>query len=348
LQKLRAQNQTVEANETDYISFDLSQFAIYGQKKNHERDVWNSKPGELEMIPLHMLHIKTGCDQLLLDGILTYGNQSFYVEAVPVKFLSIGGYNDLEKHAVSDIWIQSVKGSQAGDVWYRLGNPNQEYSRYYETSLWVANLGKHFVDYLLSHADVRLAHFQNEFYKWLEEQHAHSINFQRWFRQFSSTDFRTVIAANVDHLWTEATNISAGLRHKFIWKEVDFKDLSAVRKQENVHANTKKTIVTPFVFKCFRNMYFAPTLEQREVKSPTVNAAQQARKHKMGFSTGDHVMQLLDTPPPELEPAPDPNSIRRSDVVGISKDNESAWKTKADIWFGEYSFASLFSHTNRL
>lgn len=41
-------------------------------------------------------------------------------------------------------------------------------------------------------------------------------------------DFRVAIAAHVEYLWTEATDMNDKFRRQFLWKEIDPKALRAI------------------------------------------------------------------------------------------------------------------------
>jgi DNA (cytosine-5)-methyltransferase 1 len=296
------------------------------------------------MIPLHTLRASKGTYPLLLDGVLSCGNISFYIQAVPFGPLSIGGYG-LDTHSVcDDIWIQSQHCVQNSSLrsnnrpFYRIRQPRSEYLRYHEAFLWIADLGKHFVDYLQNSTEnkrnVHFSHFESEFHAWLIRHHGRSSRVQQWLREFGQTDFRVAIAAHVEHLWTEATDMNDKLRRHFVWKEIDPKALSAIPAQISVCAQSDKTVVTPLIFDTFKNIYFVSRIETRVATNPTVKAAWRARKKALGFMADEYIPPPLNAPVPELQSVS--NSINPGDVVGVSRDTDTAWKkTKSEIWFGK-------------
>jgi DNA (cytosine-5)-methyltransferase 1 len=346
----RLQTKDQDSVADDDVIFELSDFCVYAPErktsvsKNRKPDLWDRFVGSFEMLPLHLLRANMQTYPLLFDGVLSCGDVSYYIQEVPFERLSIGGYNDMDKHSVCDIvWIQSQHCQKDASLlssnrpWYRIQQPRSEYLRYHEPFLWIADLGKHFVDYLQDNTDtktyVHFSHFEAEFHAWLISHHGQSIQFQQWLRAFGQTDFRVAIAANVEHLWTEATNINDKLRRHFVWKEMDPKALNAIPPQMSVCAKPAKTVVTPFVYECFKNIYFASMIEARVATDPIVKASQRSRKKALGFMNEGYIPALLNMPPPKIQSAP--TSINPGDVVGVSRDVESAWKkTKAEIWFG--------------
>lgn len=299
------------------------------------------------MTPLHIPRANKGTYPLLLDGVLSCGDLHYYVQAVPFGPLSIGGYGT-EIHSVNDqVWVQSQYCARHSSLsatnrpFYRIQKPRSEYARYHKAFLWVADLGKHFVDYLQYNTDeekhVYFSHFKSEFYAWIIRRHGHSNQFLQWHQGFGREDFRVAIAAHVEHLWTEATDMDDKLRRHFLWKEIDPKALNAIPTQISVCAKSDKTVVTPLIAATFKNIYFASMIETRVVADPSVKAAWRARKKALGFMTNEYTLRSWDDSKPELQVITDP--INPRDVVGIHRDTEdtqTVWgKTSSEIWFGK-------------
>jgi DNA (cytosine-5)-methyltransferase 1 len=333
------------------VEFELSDFCIYAEERNttipkkRKQGYWDKIVGGLEMIPLHSIRANKGTYPLLFDGVLSCGDRSYYVQAAPFGPLSIGGYG-LDAHSIgNDIWIQSrhcrkVLSLSSNRPFYRLQQPRSEYTRYHDAFLWIADLGKHFVDYLQYNTDnktnVRFSHFESDFHSWLIRHHGRSNQFRRWLGAFGRTDFRVAIAAHVEHLWTEAIDMNNKLRRHFLWKEVDPKALNAIPKQLSVSSKLDKTVVTPLVYETFKNIYFSSIIEARVATDPVVKTARRSRKKALGFMTGEYKSPLSINSPPDTQDVS--SSINAGDVVGISRDVEqtSAWKnTKSEIWFGK-------------
>lgn len=284
------------------------------------------------MVPLHMLKkSKALCDRLLLNGTLSIGREKYYVQGLPFEILSISGYNDLDCHSVSKMWIQTDR-AKINNVWYRLNNPSLEYARYYNPFLWIATFGKHFVDYLIYHPIIELRDFKIDFHDWIFQHHGTSIQFQQWLRQYKSTDFRVAVAAHHEFLWKEATDIDKTLRRRHIWKEVYYGMLNAITKQPNYIPSGSGTIVTPFVFDCFRDMYFARVLEPRECTNQSILDMQRSRKQALGFFTKPYLNQL---PTIAVQHRP-PKSVQQGQVVSIPRDSKTKWVDKADTWLGTW------------
>lgn len=353
--------------DTEYISFELSQFTIYQGRQSTSPEDTNDEAieperevNELQMVPLHFLKTKRGCNELVLDATVTYAGASFHLRGVPFNILSIEGYGDETYHSVANaIWIQTPFG-KGNNVWYRLATPSAEYLRFHFAFLWIADLGKHFVDYLEANSDIHLTDFRSNFHDWITVEHGQSAEFRAWIQQFGKTDFRTTIAAHIEYLWNEAGNVIRSenkLRRHHIWAEAWSNAPSyaygTISRQENTYAKktfahttiTKTgkrktstfhyTIVTPFVYNCFRGMYFGATLEERHIKSPAIRVAQGLRQQNLGFVSDPEDAYMCKTLP--IMGAP--TNIRAGDVVGVPRDmvegKKKKWKDTALTWFGK-------------
>ncbi len=90
---------------------------------------------------------------MFFNGILNVGSLCYYIQRAPFSRLPIGNYLSNEEDSVGDnIWIHSLRNGEV-DVYYQLGQPAVEYRRFYEPSLWVADLAKHFVEFCGSRID---------------------------------------------------------------------------------------------------------------------------------------------------------------------------------------------------
>jgi DNA (cytosine-5)-methyltransferase 1 len=331
-QNPKTQNSAYKKDESlaEHIEFDLDDFTIYKPEIASVHTGWAKTTGDLEMVPLHALKkSKAQCDRLLLSGTLSVGVVKHHVEGLPFETLSISGYNDLDCHSVIKMWVQTDQ-AKVNNVWYRLRNPAPEYARYYSPFVWIAMFSKHFVDYLVNHPNVELRDFKLDFQKWIFQHHHTSIHFREWLKQYGSTDFRVVVAAQYEFLWKEATDIDESLRRRFIWKEIYFGMLGAVKPQPAYISKSTRTIVTPFVFDCFKYMYFSKVLEPQEYPQ-SVFDTQQLRKRALGFCTEPNVNQISTT---ALEERP-PQSVQRGDVVSVPRDIQTKWVDKAEIWLGK-------------
>ncbi|KAF1981204.1 hypothetical protein K402DRAFT_398772 [Aulographum hederae CBS 113979] len=305
----------------EYVTFDLSDFTIYRPDSHSQR----ARSSEME--PLHLVQSKRGIDNLSFDGILFLGEIRKYVQGVPFSVLAIEGYGDLESHTVGNhVCIQSKIG-EANDIWFKLGRPSSEYRLYQDTFLWVADLAKHFVDYLSNTEDVTLNHFRKDFSRWIWKHHSESIEFRNWYGQFGlgREDFRTSIVANLEYLRKEWYSVADDPWADPFWKEVNFDDLSAVKWQDLKEQNT---IVTPYVYSCFKDMYFAKWLEERK-PSKAVQMQHEQRKVTLGFGSIDTPSVLQQSDALHLLP---PGKVRIGDIVVVARDEQSAWKDASDAW----------------
>lgn len=310
----------------------LSQFNVYRPMKSPKstngipENHWYRHSGGSELIGLHELN-RRGCDRLLFDGTLKLGMVERYVQGISFSLLSIDGYDDLNTSKIS-AWIQSPKAIVAG-VWYQLQDPSPEYKRYHDPFEWIAAFTKYFVDYATHTGDVCLDNFRKGFYSWIRRSYRKCPGFHPWLQRYRSRDFRVVVAANIEYLWKEATDVNKDLKNLAIWKECDPIQLGAIREQKE--SKPGSTVVTEFVHNCFKDMYFAPLLRTVTSVNPSVLKAHRRRCQQLGF------LDLLEFPPstarePELKTVR-PQDIHVGDVVGIPRDNGTGWGDRAEIWF---------------
>ncbi|KAJ4862027.1 hypothetical protein T069G_02981 [Trichoderma breve] len=234
-----------------FSEIQLDEFAIY-----IDRDKFPE-----EMRSLHHLHTKIGHSSFYFDGILSIGHAKFYVRRVPVAAVPIGNYNSISKHTVRDnIWLQSPL-SHKMSLFYKLGKPAKEYARFFYPFLWVADLAKHFVDFLCimegNKRSVSIHHFRSTFAAWLQESHGRSPEFTEWLNQHPSDDYRTSIAANIGFLHKETLGV---LDHRkayshAIWAEIwEFESFK--RNPPKIEMANPPTIVTQYIYDCFKHLAF--------------------------------------------------------------------------------------------
>ncbi len=316
----------------------LEGFSIY---RPHKPFNWGGRNGVMEekalsneFISLHRMY-QPGESFLCMDGILSYGGKKRYVQRVPFKILSIGGYEDRTVHTVgSEIWIQSVLG-QESDVWYRLRSPAPEYDRFHRPFLWVADLAKHAIDFMNQHRRVSLFRFRSQFFDWLRAVHGLSDVFQSWHSDYNDTDFRRAVACHSGFLYYQSTQLDPKYASHPLWAETDAEALNAIPKQtahlsSTTTSSTTKTVVTPYVFRCFEHLPFARFLDP-QVPAPPVLAA----RHQNDLAT-----TLIGRGPRlplarnhELEKDPG-RHIQMGDVIAIKPEKESSWKHNDPLWYG--------------
>ena len=311
----------------DYLSLELNVFSIYrptSQGRERHR-------GELVGLDRLMRH-GDGADHYLLDAVVSYGDREHRIQGVPFSTLAVDGYGDLESFDLSSLCIQSRIARRYG-IWYRLGRASREYERFYRPFLWLAQFTKVFVEYLLASDDeVNLRHFQaaGPFLRWLYSQYARSDAFKRWLND-APRDHRTAVAANVGFLWKECASIDSNRLCKHpVWGEVDPLALKAIRAEPNVET---RTVVTPFAYGFFRQMYFARQLKPVPIKSLAVLERVRRRKEHLHLTPlgtpGQHQRSGLipkTLPHGGNEPF-DPSSVQAGDAVSVVPDSKGPWKS---------------------
>ncbi|CAM1509085.1 Fc.00g028240.m01.CDS01 [Cosmosporella sp. VM-42] len=246
----------------DFVEFQLDNFAIYRHHALFPE----------EMCSLHHLDTKMQHSGFFFDGLLSVGGMRFFVNRVPIATLPIGNYGTLKKHTVRDqIWVQSDLNS-GKEIYYRLRTPAKEYRRFFDPFLWVADLGKHFVDFLKNMGDnkrnVGIFRFRTTFSTWMKKHHGGSPTFISWKEQHPSEDFRTSIIANINYLRKETIGVlgEAKAYTHAIWLEIC--DLKYYQRFEN-NVKDPPTVVTKYIHACFSHLPFGDRLEVVELSKET-------------------------------------------------------------------------------
>jgi DNA (cytosine-5)-methyltransferase 1 len=321
----------------EFLELELSEFSIYlpGTTMYHG----------LEMRGLQDLATRTANSCYCFDGVLSWGKSKAYVQNVFFDICSIGRYGKEFDSIGDQIWIQS-KHNHRKDVYYRLKTPSIEYERFHEAFLWLANLAKHFVDYLQDSTEqynkISIFHFRSDFARWLRETHHNSLVFCRWYKEHNSEDFRCAVAANIEFLWKEYVGTKPKRLKHPLWSEV--KDMSLIPAQPR---EQKNTIVTPYVYDSFKHMIFGSQLEkvapigevdirrksQGEGLHLTVDGGLQDAA-ELSLETHDSMIaeQRHAANHEILQRNFDRGSIKVGDVLGVTKDPESEWKDEVSKW----------------
>ncbi|KAH8661624.1 hypothetical protein BGZ60DRAFT_530574 [Tricladium varicosporioides] len=292
---------------SDYVEIELSNFSVYLPEGAHNYS--------FELRPLQHLWAKMGVSSFLFDGILSVGKAQYYVQAVPFQICSIGNYGE-ELHTVGgNIWLQSYYNSDT-NVYYKLKSPASEYHRFHEGFLWLADFAKHFVDYSQARGrnGVSVFDFRSDFSTWIKKKHSESREFQNWFKQYGKDDFRQVVAVHILFLFKESVGVDEGLRDQPIFAEL--MAMNAIPKQEIVEQNT---IVTPFVYDCFKDMNFGAFLKPIEPKIKILPSIAPTKDSGSKSNTPPRKI-VIEVPTKRAV-------VRVGDVIAVATDGEdSEWK----------------------
>ncbi|KAE9369421.1 hypothetical protein N431DRAFT_469332 [Stipitochalara longipes BDJ] len=321
-------------DEADFEEFELSNFAIYLPPENK----WHP----CEMRGLQHLTTKTGHGSFYFDGILSTGNVRRYVRRVPFKICSIGNYGEHIHEVGSDIWIQSDYNAKLkSNIFYRLETPSSEYERFHKGFLWLANLAKHLVDFCQSCEEPASLHdFRSNFHAWLRKTHEPSSTFNSWYTEYDNEDFRRAVAANATFLFKESVGVDEELRSQPIWSEIMERDSIPEQKiQETM------TVVTPYVYECFKDICFGHHLLPIEPSGLTKK--QQTNQGKaLDLTTSSLQAGKSQRSPIGQIAAAIPNAaaqvhalqkkvknIKIGDILSVTKDGQgSLWKDEASRW----------------
>ncbi|KAM0262423.1 hypothetical protein ACHAQJ_001674 [Trichoderma viride] len=239
----------------------LDDFSIYFDEKRYPE----------EMRSLHHLNTKLRHSNFFFDGVLSIGDSRVYVRRVQITAVPIGNYGSLSMHTVRGcIWLQSQLSSKQA-LFYKLGTPAREYARFFHPFLWIADLAKHFVDFLCIMAGhgrkVSIHHFRSTFAAWLKKSHMGSPEFVEWLRQHPSDDYRTSIIASIKFLHKETLGVLCHSKASFhtIWAEtLEFRLFKSLPKIVD-----PPTIVTQYIYDCFGHLPFRDRLQVIPLSSKT-------------------------------------------------------------------------------
>ncbi|CAN9151930.1 unnamed protein product [Alternaria alternata] len=296
---------------------DLQDFEIYRAPTSEKR--------AYELISLHYLEIPI-TKKLCFDGFVCLGATKHFVHAVPIQDSSIEGYGDLENAGVTT-YIQSTLAAEdtVYDIWYRLNKATPGYRKFHKSFVWVAQLGKHVIDYLESARSVGLHDFREDFHSWFTQRFDRCPDFERWHSAFRhQIDFRIAVNAYIEYFYNQAFNLpnSKQLLAHPLWRECMAKDLTAIEPQEKV---IKQTIATPEVFSCFKDMYFGGQLRKQRPRED-IAIKQEHRKRRLGFAKRGSARQTTTTRPNVCEPYGN-STVRVGDIVALTPD-----ETDSRVW----------------
>lgn len=336
------------------MTMELQDFVIYRPHRSVNYNMKTKKKEEKvlanEMVSLHDINRK-GEKIWYFDGILRSGEAEAYVQKVPFEILSIGGYEDKDLDTVgSCVWIQSIQGKRQ-DIWYTLKTPASEYKRYHEPFIWMADFAKHVIDYLSDHDNVSLIEFKSRFFAWLQDIHRPDSKLQSWQKEYGDTDFRRAVAAHSVFLSYQALQVDVKYGSHPLWGEIDWVSLNAVSIQTEDPKKIKdqkyskrpsvslsktairKTTVTPFVFDCFKHLPWVKFLDLQEPRL-LPSASKQGEVALEPSSRYKKVVGIKNDGDSLRENVAARKDISKGDVIAITPDKVTKWKTKDNLWYG--------------
>lgn len=300
----------------------------------------SEKPRANELVSLHELNSRLS-NSFIFNGTVCFGDNNQhhrYVQQISFETLSIGSYEDTKMHTVgADIWIQSA-AAKASNIWYRLKNPAEEYVRYHELFLWLADLAKHVVDFLNTHEKVTLHHFRSIFAEWLQRVHGSHQSFLLWRGKYPSTDFRHTVAAHAGFLYNQAGQLGLRYARHPLWGEIDPTALTAIPRRPERRTDSR-TVVTPFVYDCFKHVPWARFLDPIFPDHIPTKSTSMSSPIAGGSSTipqadsADHQYQFpLQRITLKTEKA-QVGEVQAGNIVAVCSDRNTKWKTKDEEWF---------------
>jgi site-specific DNA-cytosine methylase len=249
-------NKEQEQGLPEFQEFIVRDFVVYGSVENKDL------PGHMQS--LHVVATEQKTQDFYFDGYLDQDGTRRYLHRILIRDVSIGSLQDRSRHSAEDqIYIQSKGGYGVGrtlneDIWYRLEQPTIGYSSLFTDFLWVADLVKHFLDYMTIKADidqdVHLEDFRAKFIDQLRAWHSNDAMFRSWHEKCSSKlDFRQHIARHAKFLNNQTWSLEKRpgtrlLRQPIWWQICPGHDFSSSEGPQNPE---ERTVVTHNVKKSF-------------------------------------------------------------------------------------------------
>ncbi|KAF1848243.1 S-adenosyl-L-methionine-dependent methyltransferase [Cucurbitaria berberidis CBS 394.84] len=339
LRSLIAESKRHPAKLTTYDGYQSKQKLLYLDLCDFEiyRSPDSGCPGrEFELTSL--LHLEAPkARKLWFDGFLCIGETKLYVERVALQDSSIEGFGDDDEPGVL-AYVRSTLASKDStyEIWYKLGEPAQQYKRFHEPFLWAAQLTKHTIDYIETHParSVGLENFRKDFHCWLAARFARSSSedFRQWRQSLKSqADFRVAVNANINFIYHHASGLnSQRLLDHPLWSECMAGGLTSMKPQVQLVENT---LATPHVYDSFKAMYFGENLKQGQASEP-VKRKQELRISELGFG---RVCSGSSSTPLQLAQLCQPygrSAIRVGDIVGLDSTelDRQVWKNADLEW----------------
>ncbi|KIH89018.1 DNA methyltransferase dim-2 [Sporothrix brasiliensis 5110] len=333
LAHLAEQQSTGGGPGLDFVCIDLDDFEIY----IHRREAKN------RLRSLHFLGAgRRNNNRMYFDGVLRVGAARFYVQGVPFDDAPVDMYRTRTDTIRGHISIRSVLNKRHGrSIYYRLGQPSVVYARFYGPFLWVADLGKHFIDFV-DHMtdrgrDVRVSHFRLHFSKWLRKTYGRSPALAAWRDKYGAgrDDFGPAVVAYSDYLYKEATALFGKTFVSSLGLFRETTDFSFYKTHQpcvpldHPPSMPLRTVVTPYMYHLFKDMAIGPYLES----TPGQHAPRSIDEK--------HILPQKRTPfiTGQSSSTVDGRSIRPGDVISTWHDEAgsgSKWSAsaeKSDLWY---------------
>ena len=278
----------------------------------------NVKPYGYDLVCLHKFR-ETGFD-LCFDGLISYGEVSYFVRAVPILNLRI----DRSEGRAMNVFIECTLGDGGAgcDVWLQLQNPAPTYERFHQPFLWIALFASYVVYYLEQPKSVDLNSFRQDFAESLLHKLDHDVEFQQWFGQIQKRpDLRVALQANINFIRRQAElpskkHLESHLQSHSIWADCMQGNNKAVAAQKET--KIKGALATPLVHSTFQKMCFEKYLHKRFF-SNLVRDQQRIQNRKLGLA-GDAPMHLPTVIPVTTARL---SKVRVGDVVSFSESSKT-------------------------
>ena len=233
-----------------------------------------------DLVCLHKFR-DTGFD-LSFDGLISYGEVSYFVRALPILDLHI----DRSEGRVMNVFVGSrlSDGDAVHDVWLQLQDPAPTYERFHQPFLWIALFARYVVDYLGQRESVDLNSFRQDFAESLQHKLDHNIEFKQWFEEIQKrSDLRVALQAHINFIWRQTTELpnKKHLQSHPIWADCMQGNNRAVTTQ--TETKIQGAVATPLVYSSFQKTCLERYLYKRSF-SKSVRDQQRFQNQKLGFA----------------------------------------------------------------
>lgn len=257
---------------------------------------------------------------LYFDGLISCGEASYFVRALPILDLRIDRINGRAMNVF--VGSRLSDGDAVHDMWLQLQNPAPTYERFHQPFLWIALFAEYVVDYLERSKSVDLNSFRCDFVESLQHKLDHDVEFKQWYGQIQERpDLRVALQANINFIRRQTKlpnkrHLQSHLQSHPIWADCMEGNNKAVAAQEET--KIKGTLVTPLVHSSFQKMCFEKYLHKRSF-SKSVGEQQRFWNRKLGFAGDAPMHSPIETP----VTIPRVSKVQVGDVVSFADSSKT-------------------------
>jgi site-specific DNA-cytosine methylase len=278
--------------DKDDLVLDLDDFEIYDKLNLEGKGFYGQLRCPVKMITKGL--------SLLVDGIVRKEDEKLRVNGMQISEMKIENLADPSTSTTrSYILVQSIEG-KGKRVWYRLMTPAIKYDKIWEDFLWLADLSKFVVIFLLASAQnlerLSLEAFQQDFYNFINGYYNTAPELKQWLRASHETvDFRkhlirqaSLLKAIAKMALTEGLAVDQDLFDHDLWDDLNVSKNGTRTTRRGPKSDFERTVVTPEIGEAFLQSFPQWGPSQRDLfeqVSPgnTVNQTIRARRQLLNL-----------------------------------------------------------------